>query len=184
MDTPFLNAAEIESMLVRGFFGLATDRPQIPRITASSQFFFKAPRPPRRSRDAAPAQQQPQEIKYLIHNCKGSSVPKTIRSHKRGTFDHASASKTTELRRGPDPLTERAKAAPDLGNVLSRAVTRTDEPLEDVQVLMTHVPEPDQAQRSPTRNTHTHQLSLPLRNEQGKLRPSHIFRPARRRLHG
>jgi phospholipase C len=92
----------------------------------------------------------------------------TVFRAKRGTIDHTSVLKTIELRWGLDPLTERDKAAPDLGDVLSLAVPRTDDPLKDVQVPLTDVPHPDQAEPSLIENIHAHKVSLlPLRNDQG-----------------
>jgi phospholipase C len=49
-------------------------------------------------------------------------------------FDHTSILKTVERRWGLIPLTARDAAAPDVGDVLTRAVARTDDPLEGVEV--------------------------------------------------
>ena len=61
-------------------------------------------------------------------------APGTVFRAKRGTIDHTSMLRTIELRWGLDPLTERDKAAPDLGDVLTLATARTDDPLQGVQI--------------------------------------------------
>ena len=48
-------------------------------------------------------------------------------------FDHTSILATLEKRFGLPPLTKRDAAAPDIGNVLSLATARTDDPLSGVQ---------------------------------------------------
>ena len=76
--------------------------------------------------------------------------------------------KTIELRWGVPPLTARDKAAPDLGDVLTLAKPRTDDPLKDVAIPMTNIPHPDQAEPSLIESIHAHKVSLlPLRNDQG-----------------
>jgi phospholipase C len=92
----------------------------------------------------------------------------TVFRAKRGTIDHTSVLKTIELRWGLAPLTQRDKAAPDLGDVLTLATPRTDDPLEGVQIPMTNIPHPDQAEPSLIESIHAHKVSLlPLRNDQG-----------------
>jgi phospholipase C len=92
----------------------------------------------------------------------------TVFRAKRGTVDHTSVLKTLELRFGLDPLTERDKAAPDLGDVLSLATPRTDDPLQGVQIPVSAVPHPEQASPSLIETIHAHKVSLlPLRNDQG-----------------
>jgi phospholipase C len=58
----------------------------------------------------------------------------TVFRAKRGTIDHTSVLKTLELRWGLDPLTARDKAAPDLGDTLTLATPRADDPLQGIQV--------------------------------------------------
>jgi phospholipase C len=60
-------------------------------------------------------------------------------------IDHTSILKTVELRWNLNPLTARDAAAPDLGNVLTRATPRTDDPLAGVKVPTStgHVPNPN-----------------------------------------
>jgi len=53
----------------------------------------------------------------------------TVFRAKQGTIDHTSVLKTIELLWNLDPLTKRDKAAPDLGDVLTLATPRTDDPL-------------------------------------------------------
>jgi phospholipase C len=87
---------------------------------------------------------------------------------KSGTIDHTSVLKTIELRWGVPPLTARDKAAPDLGDVLTLAKPRTDDPIEGVAAPMTNIPHPDQAEPSLIESIHAHKVSLlPLRNDQG-----------------
>jgi phospholipase C len=92
----------------------------------------------------------------------------TVFRAKRGTIDHTSVLKTIELRWGLDPLTARDKAAPDLGDVLTLATARTDDPLAGVPIPVSNATHPNQAQPSVIDRLHAHKVSLlPLRNEQG-----------------
>ena len=76
--------------------------------------------------------------------------------------------KTIELRWNVPPLTERDKAAADLGDVLTLAVPRTDDPLQGVLAPSSDIPHPEQAEPSLIENIHAHKVSLlPLRNDQG-----------------
>ena len=92
----------------------------------------------------------------------------TVFRAKRGTIDHTSMLRTIELRWGLDPLTERDKAAPDLGDVLTLATARTDDPLQGVQIPVSDVAHPEQSAPSLIESIHAHKVSLlPLRNDQG-----------------
>lgn len=92
----------------------------------------------------------------------------TVFRAKRGTIDHTSVLKTIELRWNLEPLTERDKAAPDLGDVLTLATPRTDDPLTGVQVPMSKTPHPNQSQPSVIDQIHAAKVAaLPLRNEKG-----------------
>jgi phospholipase C len=92
----------------------------------------------------------------------------TVFRAKRGTIDHTSMLKTIELRWGLDPLTERDKAAPDLGDVLTLATPRTDDPLQGVPIPSSDVAHPEQSAPSLIESIHAHKVSLlPLRNDQG-----------------
>jgi phospholipase C len=92
----------------------------------------------------------------------------TVFRAKRGTIDHTSVLKTIELRFNVPALTERDKAAADLGDVLTLALPRTDDPLQGVLAPTTDVAHPEQAEPSLIENIHAHKVSLlPLRNDQG-----------------
>jgi phospholipase C len=92
----------------------------------------------------------------------------TVFRAKRGTIDHTSVLKTIELRWGLAPLTARDKAAADLGDVLSLATARTDDPIQGVTVPASGTPHPDQAQPSLIEKIHATKVShLPLRNDKG-----------------
>jgi phospholipase C len=92
----------------------------------------------------------------------------TVFRSGKGTIDHTSILKTIELRWGLDPLTARDQAAPDLGDVLTLATPRTDDPLEAVQIPVSNMPHPKQSQPSLLDRIHASKVSfLPLRNEQG-----------------
>jgi phospholipase C len=92
----------------------------------------------------------------------------TVFRAKRGIIDHTSVLKTIELRWNVPPLTERDKAAADLGDVLTLAVPRTDDPLQGVLPPTSDIPHPEQAEPSLIENLHAHKVSLlPLRNDQG-----------------
>ncbi len=76
--------------------------------------------------------------------------------------------KTIELRFGLASLTERDKAAPDLGDVLTLATPRADDPLQGVQIPVSTVAHPEQSAPALIENIHAHKVSLlPLRNDQG-----------------
>lgn len=92
----------------------------------------------------------------------------TVFRAKRGTIDHTSVLKTVELRWGIAPLTARDKAAPDLGDVLTLATARTDDPLHGVEIPVSTDPHPDMSQPSLIERIHADKVStLPLRNQQG-----------------
>jgi phospholipase C len=92
----------------------------------------------------------------------------TVFRAKRGTIDHTSVLKTIELRWNIDPLTARDKAAPDLGDVLTLAKPRTDDPLQGVPVPLSGVAHPNASEPSVMDRIQAEKVStLPLRNEQG-----------------
>jgi phospholipase C len=92
----------------------------------------------------------------------------TVFRTSRGTIDHTSLLKTLELRFGLDPLTARDKAAPDIGDVLTLATPRQDDPLQGVEIPVSNMPHPTQSEPSVIDKLHAHKVSLlPLRNEQG-----------------
>jgi phospholipase C len=95
-------------------------------------------------------------------------APGTVFRPKRGTIDHTSVLKTIELRWGLDPLTARDKAAADLGDVLTLATPRTDDPLSGVQIPVSSTRHPNLSQPSLIDRIHAAKVTdLPLRSEQG-----------------
>ncbi len=92
----------------------------------------------------------------------------TVFRAKRGVIDHTSVLKTLELRWGLAPLTARDKAAADLGDVLTLAQPRQDDPLVGVEIPRADSPHPNQSQPSVIEKLHASKVSLlPLRNDQG-----------------
>jgi phospholipase C len=92
----------------------------------------------------------------------------TVFRAKHGTIDHTSVLKTIELRWHIDPLTARDKAAPDLGDVLTLASPRTDDPLQGLAVPLSGGVHPNASDPSAMDLIHAEKVStLPLRNEQG-----------------
>lgn len=92
----------------------------------------------------------------------------TVFRAAQGTLDHTSLLKTIEVRWGLAPLTERDKAAPDLGDVLTLDTPRTDDPLKDVTVPATDVQHPFSSEPSVLEKVHAKKVSqLPVRNEHG-----------------
>jgi phospholipase C len=71
----------------------------------------------------------------------------TVFRASSGTIDHTSVLKTIELRWGLNPLTARDHAAPDLGNALTLAKPRTDDPLKGIPVPVSNVSEHPHASR-------------------------------------
>jgi phospholipase C len=95
-------------------------------------------------------------------------APGTVFRAKRGTIDHTSVLKTIELRWNLEPLTARDKAAPDLGDVLTLAAPRTDDPLNGVKVPVSVGVHPNSSQPSLIDRIHASKVAaLPLRNEKG-----------------
>jgi phospholipase C len=92
----------------------------------------------------------------------------TVFRAKSGVIDHTSVLKTLELRWKLDPLTARDKAAPDLGDVLTLAAPRQDDPIQGVEIPDSNMPHPDQAEPSVIERLHAMKVSnLPLRNDRG-----------------
>jgi phospholipase C len=95
-------------------------------------------------------------------------APGTVFRARRGTIDHTSVLKTIELRWKISPLTARDKAAPDLGDVLTLAAPRTDDPLSGVRIPVSSAPHPDHSKPSVIEKIHAAKVSrLPVRNDQG-----------------
>jgi phospholipase C len=92
----------------------------------------------------------------------------TVFRAKQGTIDHTSVLKTIEVRWGLPSLTERDKAAPDLGDVLTLAAPRADDPIKGVAVPVSKQAHPNQSQPSVLEKLHAEKVAnLPLRNTQG-----------------
>jgi phospholipase C len=92
----------------------------------------------------------------------------TVFRAKAGTIDHTSVLKTIELRWGLAPLTARDKLAPDLGDVLTLAKPRTDDPLKGVDIPASGTTHPNQSHPSVIEKIHATKVShLPLRNDKG-----------------
>jgi phospholipase C len=95
-------------------------------------------------------------------------VAGTVFRAKRGTIDHTSVLKTIELRWNLSPLTARDKAAADLGDVLTLATPRTDDPLKGVPIPLPSPAHPNSSQPSVIQKIHAEKVAaLPLRNAQG-----------------
>jgi len=95
-------------------------------------------------------------------------APGTVFRAKRGVIDHTSLLKTIELRWNLKPLTNRDKAAPDLGDVLTLSTPRTDDPLKGVAIPISNSMHPNLDQPSVIDKIHASKVAaLPLRNERG-----------------
>jgi phospholipase C len=92
----------------------------------------------------------------------------TVFRAKTGTIDHTSVLKTIEVRWDIHPLTKRDAAAPDLGDALTLAAPRTDDPLGGVKIPLSGVAHPNAARPSKMERIHATRLAqLPIRNDQG-----------------
>lgn len=92
----------------------------------------------------------------------------TVLRAETGEIDHASVLKTLEERWGLRPLTERDRAAPGLGDVLTLSEPRSDDPLLNVSVPVSHEAYPHAQRPSTLDRIHAWRVStLPVRDEQG-----------------
>lgn len=92
----------------------------------------------------------------------------TVFRAKAGVIDHTSVLKTIETRWGLPALTARDKAAPSLGDVLTLAAPRTDDPINGVQAPTSSAVHPNLAQPSILEKIHANRVShLQLRNDKG-----------------
>jgi phospholipase C len=92
----------------------------------------------------------------------------TVFRPNSGVIDHTSVLKTIELLWNLDPLTARDEAAADLGNVLTLAQPRDDDPLQGIQIPVSNIAYPKQSQPSHLDLVHAAKVAdLPPRNEQG-----------------
>jgi phospholipase C len=92
----------------------------------------------------------------------------TVFRAREGTIDHTSVLRTLEERWDLAPLTERDKAAPSLGDALTLAQPRTDDPLSGVIVPSSGAIHPNQQQPSELDRIHATRVSqLPVPNDHG-----------------
>ncbi len=92
----------------------------------------------------------------------------TVFRARSGTIDHTSLLKTIELRWGLPALTERDKAAPDLGDVLTLAAPRRDDPLAGIAIPLPSGSHPNSAEPSLIEKIHASRVAkLPVRNDKG-----------------
>ncbi|HEY0324123.1 MAG TPA: alkaline phosphatase family protein [Pyrinomonadaceae bacterium] len=87
-------------------------------------------------------------------------------------LDHTSILKTVEKRWGVPALTARDAAAPDLGDVLTHATPRTDDPLKGVKVPPPSGKDPAKGRPSHLEQIHAELVSrLPVQEKQAKKLP-------------
>jgi phospholipase C len=92
----------------------------------------------------------------------------TVYRASAGTIDHTSVLKTLVERWSLEPLTERDKAAPTLGDVLTLAEPRADDPLNGVVVPSSGAIHPNQQQPSELDRIHAWRVAqLPVPNDHG-----------------
>ena len=92
----------------------------------------------------------------------------TVFRAQNGTIDHTSVLKTIELRWNINPLTKRDQAAPDLGDVLTLAQPRQDDPLAGVSVPSSGMLHPNLSKPSKLDLIHAERVAaLPIKNDQG-----------------
>ena len=92
----------------------------------------------------------------------------TVFRAQTGTIDHTSVLKTIEERWGLAPLTARDAAAPSLGDVLTLATPRTDDPLLGTVIPVSSAAHPSLWEPSLLEQIHALRVSqLPLRNDRG-----------------
>jgi phospholipase C len=95
-------------------------------------------------------------------------VKGTVFRPRSSIIDHTSVLKTIEQRWGLNPLTQRDKAAASLGDVLTLATPRDDDPIAGVPIPVSNVQHPNQSRPSVLDRVHASRVSrLPLRNEKG-----------------
>ena len=95
-----------------------------------------------------------------------------------GPIDHTSVLKTISERWGTAPLTARDRAAGSLGDVVSLATPRTDDPLSGVVPPTSSIAHPSASQPTKIDMIHAQRVAaLPVRNEKGYY-PEHAPLPA------
>ncbi len=92
----------------------------------------------------------------------------TVFRAKTGVIDHTSVLKTIQTRWGLPPLTARDKAAPSLGDVLTLATPRTDDPLNGVVTPTSQATHPNASKPSLIEKIHANKVAhLEVRNDKG-----------------
>jgi phospholipase C len=85
-----------------------------------------------------------------------------------GYIDHTSVLKTIAERWNTKPLTNRDNAAASLGDVLTLAVARTDDPIAGVTIPVSTAPHPNLSKPSSIDLVHAERIAnLPIRNQHG-----------------
>ena len=92
----------------------------------------------------------------------------TVYRAAQGHIDHTSVLKTIQERWGTDPLTQRDRAAASLGDVLTLATARQDDPLEGVAIPVSTGHHPNASSPSKIDRIQAARVAaLPIRNEKG-----------------
>ncbi|WP_246794834.1 hypothetical protein [Burkholderia perseverans] len=87
-----------------------------------------------------------------------------------GTIDHTSVLKTIEMRWNLPSLTRRDAAAPGLGDVLTLAEPRQDDPLAGILPPQSQTSQPNRATPSSIERLHAWRVSkLPIPDENGRV---------------
>jgi phospholipase C len=95
-------------------------------------------------------------------------APGTVYRTTQGRIDHTSVLKTIHERWGTDPLTQRDRTAASLGDVLTLAAARNDDPLDDVTIPFSTGHHPNASSPSKIDRLHAARVAaLPIRNEKG-----------------
>jgi phospholipase C len=92
----------------------------------------------------------------------------TVYHAAQGRIDHTSVLKTIHERWGTDPLTQRDRAAASLGDVLTLATARDDDPLDGVAIPVSTGHHPNASSPSRIDRIQAARVAaLPVRNEKG-----------------
>jgi phospholipase C len=92
----------------------------------------------------------------------------TVYRAAQGRIDHTSVLKTIHERWGTDPLTQRDRAAASLGDVLTLATARNDDPLDGVAIPLSAGHHPNASSPSRIDRIYAARVAaLPVRNEKG-----------------
>jgi phospholipase C len=92
----------------------------------------------------------------------------TVYRAAQGRIDHTSVLRTIHERWGTDPLTQRDRAAASLGDVLTLATARNDDPLAGVAIPLSSSHHPNASSLSRIDRIYAARVAaLPVRNEKG-----------------